>query len=1088
MHYKRVSLIIPLLLLYMFDLYAIDDKSFQTDKRIIVQEGLSQSRILSIIEDKRGFMWFGTADGLNRYDGYNFKIYRNVFGDSTSIQNNTINSMVESDDGIIWIGTNNGLSMFNPYTETFTSLKESDSIAIAQGANIIKSCVIDKNFDIWYSTRGFGIFKVNHKTLKKEKFLLHDEFSKQLKDINCLYIDSFNRLWLGGFTDTIVLSYNINNGQVEKYPVYGIDDANRNSLKITSFFEGNERMWISIIDYNDENGGLFFLDKDQKCFQNYRQFVSKKFNNIFFDSFNSIVGIAGDHEGNIWFASLLSGVFKFKFGHEPTAYYIDSPMKDARIICIYRSSNGIIWIGTNGNGIEISISDNTDFKLMNSKINTDFSVESIRTFAEDKNYYWIGGYYGLSKIKKDFSSVNTFHNSSVYSITNCIYDSSLMWTGSEGGGLRLLNKKNNTFTSMKYKQDEINQHLLDYVFVIYSLNDTLLLLGTEAGLIGYNPVSKTITPYPYFNSTINQRTHKRVRTIYKDNHGNILIGFVHGGIGKFDLIKKRVEKFDIISNLKGFNNYNPVNCIYNNRGNRYWIATSNGLIKYDTKKDNFKLFTEADGLPNSHIYSILPDDEDNLWLSTNIGISCYNQADGIFRNYDVSDGLQNNEFNTGAYFKSSNNTLFFGGINGFNYFNPKKIKQNSIKPKLIITGIRIENQYIPIEKTVFLNHKLIIQPNHDVFIIEFAGLSFINSKKNQYKYKIRELNQDWVFIGNQHQITFNNMSAGTYTLEILASNNHGLWLKEPYIFTIVVLPTFVESIYFKWIMAVLIIIFVFVVFKLRLRQLTKQKYKLQKFADQQTSNLLDANESLKNEIIEHKQTTEELNTSNNTKDKFLSIIAHDIINPLGVILGFSDLLIDKDNEFDEKENRSFIKTINLTAKELTMLLSNLLEWSRLQNNTIEPKLLTIILKDIISETTMLLHGNILNKEINLIVNIDKEAKLKADKNMLSTILRNLLSNAIKFTPAQGKIIIDAKHVNKKVEVSIRDTGVGIPKANLKTLFNPDDNFSTKGTNNESGTGLGLGLVHEFVSINKGKIWVSSKEGKGSTFYFTLPAN
>ncbi|MBI9039038.1 MAG: hypothetical protein JEY97_12965 [Bacteroidales bacterium] len=1088
MKYKRVSLIISLLLLYVFDLYAIDDKLFQTDERIIVQEGLSQSRILSIIEDNRGFMWFGTSDGLNRYDGYRFKIYRNIFGDSTSIQNNTINSMVESDNGIIWIGTNNGLSMFNPYTEVFTSLKESDSIPIAYGANIIKSCVIDKNRDIWYSTHGFGIFKLNHKTLKKEKLLLHKAFSKQLKDVDCLFIDSFNRLWFGGFTDTIVLSFNINNDRVEKFPIQGIDEANRNSLKITSFFEDNERVWINLIDYDEKNGGLFFLNKSKEYFNNYRQFISKKYYDVFFDSFNSITGITGDNEGNIWFASLLSGIFKFKFGHDPTAYYIDSYLEDSRINCIYRSSNGILWIGTNGNGIEISISDNTDFKLMNSKINSDFSVESIRAFAEDKDFYFVGGYYGISKIKKDFSSVNTFHKSSVYSFVNCIYDSSLIWTGSEGGGLRILDKKDNILTSVEFKDNEVNQHLLEYIFVIYSYNDTLLLLGTKTGLTGFNPFSKNITPYPYLNSTINDRTHKTVRTIYKDNHGNILIGYDHGGIGKFDLNEKRVEKFDIISDLKDFNNFNPVNCIYNDKGNKYWIATSNGLIEYNSTENNFKLFTEADGLPNSHIYGILPDEEDNLWLSTNSGISCYHQKEGIFRNYDVSDGLQNNEFNTGAYFKSSNDTLFFGGINGFNYFNPQKIKQNSIIPKLIITGIKIANQSVNINKNVFSDHKLIIQPNQEVFTIEFAGLSFINSAKNQYKYKIRELNQDWIYIGNQHQIAFNNMSAGTYTLEILASNNHGLWLKEPYIFTIVVLPTFFESLYFKWIIAVLIILFVFAGYKLRLRQLTKQKFKLQKFADRQTASLLDANKTLKHEIIKHQQTTEELNATNKTKDKFLSIIAHDIINPLGVILGFSDLLIDKDNEFDEKENRSFVKIINLTAKELTMLLSNLLEWSRLQNDTIKPNPKTIILKDIVAETVTLLQGNIVNKEINLLENIEKETQLWADKNMLSTILRNLLSNAIKFTPEKGKIIINAKHIDKKVEVSISDTGIGIPEANLKKLFDPDNNISTKGTDNESGTGLGLSLVHEFVSINKGKIWVSSEVGKGSTFYFTLPAN
>ena len=1087
LYLKRVLLFLFLFLL--FDLYAINDKTFQIDKRIILQEGLSQSRILSIIEDERGFMWFGTADGLNRYDGYNFKIFRNIFNDSTSLPNNVINSMVEDDDGNIWIGTNNGLVIFNPYTEIFKLLRETDSTTIAQGANIITSCVIDKNKNIWYCTRGYGIFKVNHNTLEKEVLLLNETDSLHLKNINTLYIDSFNRLWIGCFIDKVVLVYNIDKDKLERYTIDGIADKDVTSLKVNSFFEDNDnRIWISCHDYEGKNGGLFFLDGGQTSFNNYRQYFSKKFHESFNDLFSTLTNFSGDDAGNIWVASYNGGVFKIKFGNTPIVYFNQYPFKYVGNNCIYRDSRGILWIGTNGYGIEISLPDNTEFELMNNKINTDFSIKSIRTFAEDDNHYWVGGYFGLSKMKKDFSKINTFHLESVYTIANCTNNPNLMWTGSEGRGLMSLNKTDNLLSSIIIKSDEAYQYLLNVIFVIYPIDDTLLLLGTYEGLIGYNSVSKTITRYPYLSSTSNKRTLRTVRTIYKDRSGNILIGYVYGGIGKLILNKKRVEKFNIIPELQSLNINNPINCIYNDKKNIYWIATSNGLVMYDTRDEKTKLFTEADGLPNSHIYAILPDDEDNLWLSTNNGLSCYNPGEGIFRNYDVSDGLQNNEFNTGAYFKASNGTLFFGGIKGFNYFNPKKIKQNSIIPELVITGIKISNQYLKMNKQELSQHKLTIQPDQEVFTIEFAGLSFINSNRNQYKYKIKELNQEWIQLGNQHYITLINMSPNTYTLEIWASNNHGLWLKNPYTFTIVVLPTFFESVYFKWLIVVLTIILIIIGYRIRLRNLTRQKNKLQVFADHQTANLLTTNKTLKNEIIKHKTTADELNVSNKTKDKFLSIIAHDIINPLGVILGFSDLLTDEENEFDEKDKLSFIQTINLTAKELISLLSNLLQWSRLQSDSITPKPQSIILKNIVSETITLLQGNIVKKEINLTINIDEKIKIEADNNMLSTILRNLLSNAVKFTPDKGKISIASKRINDMVEVSITDNGVGISKENLDKLFTSDENITTKGTNNESGTGLGLGLVYEFVIMNGGKIWVTSEVGKGSTFYFTLTVN
>lgn len=1087
MRLPSIIFLLTIFICSITDLQSIGDKEYKIDKRIILQEGLSQSRILSTIEDSRGFMWFGTADGLNRYDGYIFKIFRNIFNDSTSLPNNVVNSMVEDDNGNIWIGTNNGIAVFNPYTETFISLKEIDSTKIILGANLIKSCVIDNQMNIWCSTSGYGVIKINPSTFKKEYFFFSETDSLYLNEIYSLYIDRSNRLWIGSYLDRAISVYDIDKAKLSKYQLQGIDKKEKKSLKIHSIFEDSKsRMWISIVDYNDVLGSLFFLNKKEKSFQNYKQFLTKDFIKHFSYSFNTIISITDDNDGNIWFASLLSGVFKFKFGDSPTAYYVDSPLTDSRINLIYRSVNGILWIGTNGNGIELSIPDNTDFKLMSNKINDDFSIESIRTFEEDNIYYWVSGYYGMAKIKKDFTNIEMIQPASYYSIVNSTNKSNILWVGSEGGGLQKINKRSNKLSNINYAKSEFNENIVDFIFKIHPISDTLLLLGTNSGLVGFNPIKKTITPYPFITSSANIQLHKMVRTIYKDSFNNILIGYVQGGIGIFNPVKKNVVRYRKIIGLNDLVNYNPVNCIYNDNKNRYWIGTSNGLIRYEIGSHNSKLFTEADGLPNSHIYGILPDDEGNLWLSTNNGISCYSPSDKTFRNYDVSDGLQNNEFNTGAYFKAKDGTLFFGGINGFNYFNPKKIKQNSIVPHLVITGIKISNKYLKISKKDLSKSILTIQPHQEVFTIEFAGLSFINSTKNQYKYKILELNEEWIQLGNQHQITFNNLLPGKYTLEILASNNHGLWLSEPHVCKIVVLPTFFESVIFKWIVLVIIIILILTIYKVRLRQITKQKNRLQLFADQQTVSLLDANKTLKDEVLRHETTTDELTASNKTKDKFLSIIAHDIINPLGVIVGFSDLLVDTENDFSEDDKSSFIKTINTTSKGLTSLLSNLLQWSRIQNKSIIPKPKSFLLKSHVLKTISLLQGNINEKEIKLIINIDNETSLFTDTNMLSTILRNLLSNAIKFTPAKGQIKIEAKQIKDMLQVNISDTGVGIPEENLPKLFNPDETISTKGTNNESGTGLGLALVYEFVIINGGKIWVTSELNKGTTFYFTLP--
>ena len=360
------------IVLYACTLQASTDKPYKIDSRIIIQKGLSQSRITSIIEDERGFMWFGTADGLNRYDGYSFKIFRNIPNDSTSLPNNNINSMVEDKQGNIWIGTNNGIAVFNPYTEVFKSLKDNDSSKTTKGGNFITSCAIDKQNNIWYIIKGYGIYKINSATLEKEQLKINTNDSLLFKHINKLFVDKSNRLWIGSYISNSVLTYNINNKSFDKYPLYGVIQKENQKLMITTFYEDDkDRIWLGLIDYDGLDGSLFFLDKGQKTFKNYNQFLSTNDIDILNHRINTIQSITS-HNDEIWFASLLGGIFKFKFGEVPIGYYKQSPNKDVSILCLHKSKNGLLWIGTNGTGIEISAPNNTDFKLMSNTIDYNF--------------------------------------------------------------------------------------------------------------------------------------------------------------------------------------------------------------------------------------------------------------------------------------------------------------------------------------------------------------------------------------------------------------------------------------------------------------------------------------------------------------------------------------------------------------------------------------------------------------------------------------------------------------------------------------------------------------------------------------------
>ncbi len=1065
-------------------------KEYTTPKRIKIQEGLSQSRILSILEDSRGFMWFGTKDGLNRYDGYSMKIYRNIFNDSTSLPNNHINTMVEDSNGIIWIGTQNGIVMFDPFSELFKSIVETDPNALAQGANKITSCAIDQKKNIWFGTDGYGIIKINNNSLEKEYFFNENDSTMHLNSVSRLFIDSKNRLWIGGYINEKVSCYNIIDGILNDHKINGLTKSNPVSRSVSSFYEDNSgRIWTNVTNHLELNGSLYYLEDGQSVFKNYNHFMTQDFENGFQDSFNSITSIFGDNDGNIWFGSLLSGIFKVKFGRNPEAYYMKSPVTDARINCIYQSKNGLIWIGTNGNGIELFAPKSTEFNLLSYKYNQDFTIESIRTFAEDDNYYWVGGYYGLAKIDKDFNEIEIIQNSSVYCLQNSRYNDSLLHTGSEGGGYQPINKYTETFTKFITNRVDVYQIRAEYVYSIYELSNSLVLLGTRNGLLGYHPSSDSMFHIKYSVTSLPESNSKEtVRCIYEDNWGNILIGFVNGNIGKLNNDCTSIEKFELIPDLQIVHSANPVNCIFNDHNNDYWIATNNGLIYYKLQNNELKFYTKNDGLPNDHIYSILPGEENNLWMSTNNGISNYIFNDNIFINYDIGDGLQNNEFNTGAYFKASNGYLFFGGINGFNYFDPKKIKSNSIIPDVVITEVTASEKSLVRSKEDIHNNLVIINSEHDIFTIEFAGLSFINCSKNRYKYRLREVNDKWTDLEDQRKIRFTNLPPGNYNLEILAANNHGLWVNEPFRCEIEVLPTFFESAAFKWSMAFTLIIAIILIIRWRLKAITRQKNKLQLLVNQQTAALLVSNESLKEEIAEHAKTSSELRVSNKTKDKFLSIIAHDLLSPLGVVMGFSDLLVDESYKFNDTDRKSFNKTINLTTKRLISLLTNLLQWSKLQSGALVPNPQKLDLSLVAVEVLDLLQANIIEKEIEVVNKMQTPTFVYADKNMLLIILRNLISNAIKFTNNSGMIKIDSVAKGDKIQVEITDNGVGISEENMKKLFNPKANYTTKGTNEEPGTGIGLSLAREFVELNRGSLWVKSTVNKGSSFYFTLSVN
>jgi signal transduction histidine kinase len=563
-----------------------------------------------------------------------------------------------------------------------------------------------------------------------------------------------------------------------------------------------------------------------------------------------------------------------------------------------------------------------------------------------------------------------------------------------------------------------------------------------------------------------------------------------------------------------------------------WFGTDGrGLNNLNMKTNKFTSFSVKDGLPDKSIKAILEDDDYNLWISTTNGLSKFNPKTRSFHNYDFTDGLQDYSFSS-AHCKSSDGRLLFGGPNGFNIFNPKSFKTNNNPPQVVITDFKVYNSSVAVgqeidgniilKKTIFDADTIILSHQINIFAIEFAALDFTNPEKNKYAYKMEGFDNQWQNTNAKNRTaTYTNLDPGTYTFRVRASNNDGIWNEHGASISITILPPWWKTKWFKLLILLIFISSIYFAYYLRVEMYRKKEKELTVLVRQRTQEISQANNILlerqtrieeyaeelrthtenlseANSLLKAKQilietqakqlqdTNEQLLVLNSTKDRFFSIIAHDLRNPFHTVSGFAEILINDYKKLSPEKIERFLSLIYTSSLSGHNLLENLLQWSRSQTGRISYSPAKLNLTAIAEETISLLEGNARSKNITLQSLIDQNITVLADENMLKTIFRNLVSNAIKFTPENGTVTIKAASSNLQVEVTVADTGVGIPKENLSLLFRIDATVTTKGTANEAGTGLGLILCKEFIEKHHGKIWVESEEGKGSQFKFTLP--
>ncbi len=1084
-------------------------------ERISSAEGFSQSVVNSIVQDSRGFMWFGTQGGLYRYDGYKFTVFRYDPKDYSSLPVNKVLVIYEDRSNNLWIGTEGGgLNRFNRSSENFTRYVYNNPTDPNPDLDInnVRAIIEDRHRILWVGTFGGGLLSFDPQRKKWRRFKSGLEYPWSLNNnlVRTLCEDSNGLLWIGTHGGGVNVLDPINN--TFSHYTHVADEkqslCNNNVRAIIQDKDG--AMWIGT------DSGLDRFDSSSRQFIHYQNQPGKP---------DSLVGdgvrsLFYDKENILWVGTI-TGLDRLKSREEGTfIHYRNEPDKPYSlshnvVISIYEDRAGSIWIGTNGGGMNRLDRQKQQFGHYLGNPNDPGSLSSneiVSILQDKKGELWVGTYNkGLNRY--DASSGKFIHyqtnpknpNSLSSDDVVAIYQDKVgdLWIGTWGKGLNQLIRDQKNETIIRYHNDKTNTSGpgSDQIFCFSEDQDGNLWVGTYGG--GLNRFVREKKEFVYYkNDALNPRSisSNNITAIFPDhNKKSILwLGTYNNGLDCFDRETGIFYHYTNQPDTASLS-YNAVRTIYISRNHPdvLWIGTfGGGLNRFDQQKKTWRVYTEVDGLSDNTIYGILEDGTGELWMSTNRGLSRFNPRDGTFINYDANDGLQGNEFSQGAFHKGLNGQFYFGGVNGYNVFYPEKITRNPYLPPVVITAFKIFNSNAPLNQSILETKEIRLSYRDSVFSFEFAALNYIGTAKNQYAYKIEADEDRWIQLNDKREITFSRLSPGMHKFQVKGSNNDGLWNNQVASIKLIIEPPFWLTWWFRILAIIAMMAGILLLYKLRVRTYKRQREKLRIEVLERTREIREQSTIIedKNKLLEIsyqglKKSEEDLLELNATKDKFFSIISHDLRNLMTALLGPADLLANSYEALTEDQKRSYNKNIDKSVNQLNDLLMNLLHWARSQTGKLACKPRKIDLNEIVSDTITIHRLTAKKKAIEISADLPENITAYADKDMATFIIRNLISNSIKFTGPDGMIRLTAEVKDDWIEVAVIDNGVGISEEAAMFLFKVGMTHTSKGTANEKGNGLGLVLCKEFAEKNGGRIWFErpdTGDGKGSIFRFTLP--
>jgi signal transduction histidine kinase/ligand-binding sensor domain-containing protein/DNA-binding response OmpR family regulator len=1043
-------------------------------RHLTIADGLSQNAVSAIVQDRRGFMWFGTKDGLNRYDGYQFVVFRHDPFDSTSISDSEFTALFEDSRGRLWIGTRGGgVNRFDRGRERFERLTSVPTRNIAGFAE-------DSAGGIWIASTGEGLVRLTpgRRPLDtRVERLVHsptDRSSLSDDRVRTLLVDRHGVLWVGTEAGLDRLDAPATGGTAfSHYTAAPNAPLGLIDTRVSALHEdARGRLWIGSVP------GITVFDaartRAQHYYHKYRTFRY---------GWGEAIGFAEDPSGRLWL-STRSELMRFDPARGEFAYVRHDPQVPESInrdlpTSVYRDRSDVLWVGTNGYGINVHDPKANRFQTFRRPEDrpsrmAGFSVYTI--FEDHTGTLWIdaGLLYRLNRATGELRSFETtsnrpddFGNTGVWSIVEdpegflwtatyrglyhyqiatgrarqyrydpadstglpeqVVYDvfrdaTGVIWAVTENFLVRLTDAERGRFQSWRYKDRATSGQ---WVFPsTVRLRDGSLWLGSDQGLVRFDPKTASFRHWRHDPHVPASLSHDAIRSILPD--------------------PRRPDHV-------------------------LWIGTAGGgLNRFDVDSGTFTHFTERDGLPNNVVYGILPDTSGALWLSTNKGLSRFDLATRRFRNYDADDGLQSNEFNSGAAFRSRSGELFFGGIYGFSFFRPEAVRNNPHVPEVVITGFRRGNRYETVRDsgtvlrtTISETDTLRLSYSDAVLTFEFAALEYSAPAKNRYAYRMVGFNHDWYEAGSVRAATYTNLPPGHNTFQVRASNNDVVWNDKVASLLVLIEPPWWRT---WWAYASYALLALAALYYTRRSEMNRIR--------------------LENRLAIERVEGDQLRELDRARSRLFANVSHEFRTPLTLTIGpLDDLRAGLHGPLSPAAAEQ-VDLARRNAGRVLGLINEILDLARAESGRETLRARRVDLGAFVSSVARTFVPLAERKAIAFDVQVPNEpAIVFGDPDHLDRALSNLFSNAFKFTPDGGAVRVTVTSDDNVARITIRDSGPGIPASDLNLVFDRFHRAKTAGT--QPGTGIGLSLARELVSLHGGSIAVESEEGFGSTFTVTL---